>query len=145
MIRAYRALAVTLYFLGDFQTAHQYAMRGVQTWRSGGIQSPVEEISTPEVICLGYAAISACHFGEITFYRAAMAESISLAKELNDMHVLAWHCILPGISATLSAILLKRNAAVGFDRTVNASEFSALASWRRGFSRLGAERFRGHS
>ena len=44
MIRAYRALAVTLYFLGDFQTSYQHAMRGVQMWRSGGIQSPVEEI-----------------------------------------------------------------------------------------------------
>jgi hypothetical protein len=51
MLRACRALAVTLYFLGDFQTARQYAMRGVQIWRSGSVQSPVEEISTPEVIC----------------------------------------------------------------------------------------------
>ena len=89
MIRAYRTLSATFYWLGDFQTAHQYAMRGVQMWRSGGVQSPVEEISTPEVICLGYAAMSAWHFGEITFCRATMAESISLAKELNDMHALA--------------------------------------------------------
>ena len=89
MIRAYRTLAATHYFLGDFQTAHQYAMRGVQMWRSGGVQSPVEEISTPEVICLGFAALSAWHFGEITFCRATLAESISLAKELNDMHALA--------------------------------------------------------
>jgi hypothetical protein len=89
MIRAYRTLSATFYWLGDFQTAHQYAMRGVQMWRSGGVQSPVEEISTPEVICLGYAAMSAWHFGEITFCRAAMAESISLAKELNDMHALS--------------------------------------------------------
>jgi hypothetical protein len=51
MLRACRALAVTLCFLGDFQTARQYAMRGVQIWRSGSVQSPVEEISTPEVIC----------------------------------------------------------------------------------------------
>ena len=89
MIRAYRTLSATFYWLGDFQTAHQYAMRGVQMWRSGGVQSPVEEISTPEVICLSYAALSAWHFGEITFCRATMAESISLAKELNDMHALA--------------------------------------------------------
>ena len=34
MIGAYGALAVTLYFLGDFETARQYAMRGVQIWRS---------------------------------------------------------------------------------------------------------------
>ena len=25
--------------LGDFETARQYAMRGVQIWRSGGVQS----------------------------------------------------------------------------------------------------------
>ena len=30
MIGAYRALAVTLYFLGDFETARKYAMRGVR-------------------------------------------------------------------------------------------------------------------
>jgi hypothetical protein len=96
MIRAYRALAATHYFLGDFETARQYAMHGVQIWRSGGVQSPVEEISTPEVICLGYAALSAWHFGEITFCRATMAESISLAKELNDMHALAVALLFAG-------------------------------------------------
>ena len=40
-----------------------------------------------------------------------MAESISLAKELNDMHALAVALLSPGISATLSVILLKWNAA----------------------------------
>jgi tetratricopeptide (TPR) repeat protein len=89
MIRAYRALAVTLYFLGDFETARQYAMRGVQIWRTGGVQSPVEEISTPEVICQCYEAITAWHLGEITSCQATMIEAISLAKELNDMHALA--------------------------------------------------------
>ena len=34
-------------------------------------------------------AISAWHFGEIAFCQATIAESISLAKELNDMHALA--------------------------------------------------------
>jgi predicted ATPase len=96
MIRACRALAVTLYFLGDFEIAHQYAMRGVHILRSGGVQSPVEEISTPEVICLCYAAISAWHLGEITFCRAAMKDSILLARELNDMHALALVLLLAG-------------------------------------------------
>ena len=41
MIGAYSALAATLYYLGDFETARQYAMRGLQIWRSGGVQSPV--------------------------------------------------------------------------------------------------------
>src|SRR4029077_3938869 len=38
MIGAYRALAVTLYFLGDFESARQHAMHGVQIWRSGSVQ-----------------------------------------------------------------------------------------------------------
>ena len=89
MIGAYRALAVTLYFLGDFETARQYAMRGVQIWRSGGVQSPVEEVGAPAVACLCYEALSEWHFGEIASCQATMAEAISLAKELNDMHALA--------------------------------------------------------
>jgi hypothetical protein len=43
MMGAYRALACPLYFSGDFETARQHAMRGVQIWRSGCVQSPVEE------------------------------------------------------------------------------------------------------
>ena len=89
MIGAYRALAVTLYYLGDFETARQYAMRGVQIWRSGGVQSPVEEVDAPAVVCLCYEALSEWHFGEIASCQATMAEAISLAKELNDMHALA--------------------------------------------------------
>jgi tetratricopeptide (TPR) repeat protein len=89
MIGAYRALAGTLYFLGDFSSARQYAMRGVQVWRSGGVQSLVEEVVTPAVACLYYEALSEWHVGEKTSCRANMAEAISLAKELNDMHGLA--------------------------------------------------------
>jgi predicted ATPase len=98
MIGAYRALAVTLYFLGDFESARQYAMRGVETWRSGSVQSPVEEISTPEVICLIYAAVTDWHLREIVSCRATLAEAISRANELNDMHALAvalfWEAVL---------------------------------------------------
>jgi hypothetical protein len=38
MIRAYRALAVTLFSLGDFETARRYAVHGVQIWRSVGAE-----------------------------------------------------------------------------------------------------------
>jgi hypothetical protein len=89
MIRAYRTLAVTLCFLGDFETARRYALRGVQIWRSVGVQSSVEEISTPEVICLCNGAIAEWHLGEILLSRANMKEAVSLAKELNDTHGLA--------------------------------------------------------
>ena len=110
MIGAYSALAVTLYFLGDFETARQYAMRGVQIWRSGGVQSPVEEVNAPAVACLCYEALSEWHFGEIASCHATMAEAISLAKELNDMHALAVALVMQRFSPTMSVILLKWNA-----------------------------------
>ena len=101
MIGAYSALAGTLYFLGDFETARQYAMRGVQIWRSGGVQSHVEEVIAPAVACLCYEALSEWHFGEIASCQATMAEAISLAKELNDMHALALALYLGGVSCPL--------------------------------------------
>jgi hypothetical protein len=91
MMGAYRALAVTLYYLGDFESAQQYAMQGIQIWRSGSVQSPVEEITAPAVSCLIFEALSEWHFGEIASCQATMAEAISLAKELNDMHALNRH------------------------------------------------------
>jgi predicted ATPase len=89
LLGAYRALAVTLCFLGAFRTARKYAMRGVQIWRSGGIESLVEEPVPPAVACLSYAAICEWHLGEIASCQATMAEAVSAAKELNDMHALA--------------------------------------------------------
>jgi hypothetical protein len=86
MIGAYRALAVTLYFLADFEIARQNAMRGVQLCRSGGVQSHAEFLDAPVVVCLCYEALSKWHFGEIASSRPTMAEAISLAKELNDMY-----------------------------------------------------------
>jgi predicted ATPase len=89
MLGACRAFATTLYFSGDFDTTRQYAMRGVEIWRSEGVQSPVEEVMSPAVLCLCYEALSQWHFGEIVSSQAAIAEAISLAKELNDMHALS--------------------------------------------------------
>jgi predicted ATPase len=98
MMGAYRALAVTLFYLGDFESAREYAMRGIEIWRSGGVQSPVEEVTAPAVTCLCVEAVFEWHFGEINSCQATMAEGISLAKELNDMHALAvvlcWAAIL---------------------------------------------------
>jgi hypothetical protein len=44
MVGAYSALAATLYFLGDFEAALENATSGLQIWRSGVVQSPVEEV-----------------------------------------------------------------------------------------------------
>jgi predicted ATPase len=89
MIGAYRALAGTLYFSGDFGAARKCAMRGVEAWRSGGAPSHAEFLDAPAVVCLCYEALSAWHFGEIIPCQAAISEAISLAKELNDMNALA--------------------------------------------------------
>ena len=98
MTGACQALACTLCFLGDFETAQRYAMRGVQIWRPGGLQPPVEEVSAPAVMCLCFEALSKSRLGTIASSRSTMAEAISLAKELNDMYGLA--------SALLGAAIL---------------------------------------
>jgi adenylate cyclase len=85
---AYRALAVTFYCLGDFESARQYAMLGIQIWRSGSAQCQVEDAIPPAVSCLCFEALSKWHCEEISSCQATMAEAISLAKELNDMHAL---------------------------------------------------------
>ena len=89
MIGGCQALACTLCFLGDFEAAQRYAMRGVQIWRSGDLQPPIEEVSAPAVMCLCWGALSKLLLGDIASPRPAMAEAISLAKELNDMYGLA--------------------------------------------------------
>ena len=88
MIGAYRALAAPLYFSGDFETSRQYAMRGVQIWRLGGVQSSVEEVMSPAVVCMCFGALSQWHFGEIASSQAALAGGLSLARELKDMYAL---------------------------------------------------------
>jgi hypothetical protein len=99
MMGACHALAATLYFLGNFEDARKHAMRGVQIWRSGDGPSPVEDVETAAVTCLCYQALSEWHFGEIASSQAAMAEAMSLAKELNDMHGLAVTlCYAAGLS-----------------------------------------------
>jgi serine/threonine protein kinase/tetratricopeptide (TPR) repeat protein len=89
MIGGYRALAGTFYFMGEFESARQYAMHGVRVWRSGSVQHQVEEVASPTVMCLCYQALSEWHFGEIASSRATMAQTISLAKDLNDIQALA--------------------------------------------------------
>jgi predicted ATPase len=89
MVGGYRALAVTWYYLGNFEAAEQYARRGVELWRLGAVQSPVEQVNPPAVICLGYAALCEWHLGETASCQTAMAETIRLAKELSDAYALA--------------------------------------------------------
>src|SRR6516164_3223821 len=97
IIGAYRTLAVTQYFLGDLKTARRFTMSGLDIWRSGDVQSPVEELNAPAIVCLCYKAMLEWHFGEIASCQATAAEAISLAKELNDKHGLAVALLFAGI------------------------------------------------
>jgi predicted ATPase len=101
MIGGYRALAATLYWSGDFETARQYARQGVQIWRLGNVQPRTEDPYTPTVGCLCYAAMSEWQLGEIASSQVHMDEAISLAKELNDMHALAVALYFRGLLAQL--------------------------------------------
>jgi hypothetical protein len=99
MIWACNALAATLYFLGDFESARRFAMRAVDVWHSGGRQSLRGDLDSPVPGCLCYRALSEWHLGEIASCQANMDEAISLAKELKDMHALAVALFLAALLA----------------------------------------------
>jgi predicted ATPase len=98
MIGAYGYLAATLNFLGDFETARQNTLRGLQIWRSGSVHFPVEDFIAPPVHCLSNQALSEWHLGEVASCQATMAEAISLAKQLHDtqasVYLLYWSAFL---------------------------------------------------
>jgi serine/threonine protein kinase len=85
------ALEITFFFLGHFEAARQYAMRGIDLWRLGVVRPNMGEmfLDVPAVSCLIFDSLSAWHLGEIASCKATMTEAISLAKELNDTHALA--------------------------------------------------------
>ena len=136
MIGAYRALATTLCFLGDFEPARQYAMHGLEIWRSGGVPSQIEQVTAPSVACLYVGAMSEWHLGETASSKVTMAEAISLAKELNDLH---------GLAASLFfACLLSHCERIPADVHRLASELIELCT-RQNFALwlAGGEVFRG--
>jgi predicted ATPase len=96
---AYNALACTTYYLADFKEARQYAIRGVETWRSAVVRSAVQEVDAPVVSCLFHQSLSEWHLQESASGHRAMAEAISLARELNDMVTLANAIFNSGILA----------------------------------------------
>jgi predicted ATPase len=139
MMGAHRALAVTLYYLGDFESARQNAMRGVEIWRSGGVHSPVEEITAPAVSCLCFLALSGWHFGEIASCQVTMAEAISLAKELNDMHALTvalWNAaILAHLEGNPAQVERLASDLIELTTRQNFAQFLAGGEVFRGWAR----------
>ena len=66
---AYRPLSCTLHYLGDFEASRQYAIRGLQVWRSGNVHSYAEDLFAPIVGCLCYGG-----------YPSGISERSPLAK-----------------------------------------------------------------
>ena len=89
LMKAYMALAATLYYLGKFESAHDHATKGVAIWRSGEGKSQFEEIDAPEIAILCHKALCEWHFGEVISFRATIAEAISVAKAFQDGHGIA--------------------------------------------------------
>jgi tetratricopeptide (TPR) repeat protein len=88
MVGAYECLASAWYFCGNFDAAYESAVLGVDIWRSGKVQSPVEELMTPGVVCLSYKALAEWHLREPASYQATIGEAVSVANQLHDMHAL---------------------------------------------------------
>jgi hypothetical protein len=101
MIGACTALTITHYQLGDVETSGQYVKRGLDIWRSGGAQPAPEEAEVSAGACFCYDALLNWHSGETVSCQATMAEAISLAKELNDMHGLAAALVVAAVLAQL--------------------------------------------
>jgi tetratricopeptide (TPR) repeat protein len=90
LLGAYRALSCTLHYFGDFEAAREYALRGLQIWRSGSVRSHAEDLHSPVVSCLCFLTLSEWHLGNVTTSQTTIAEAISVAKELKDMNALAF-------------------------------------------------------
>jgi serine/threonine protein kinase/tetratricopeptide (TPR) repeat protein len=89
MLGAHRALAATLYYLGDFESALKYATGAVEIWRSGRARSSVEEVMSPTVVSLCMKALSEWHIQGFASCQATIAEAMSLADSLTDLQALA--------------------------------------------------------
>jgi tetratricopeptide (TPR) repeat protein len=130
MLGACEALAVTFYYLGEFETARQYAKSGIEISRSTGVRPFAHELIDPGVGCLMWWSLCEWHLGEIATCKTAMAESIALAKERNDMAGLGMALYCSGMLAHFEG-----NAAevesVGSD-LIELCTRQAFASWLPG-------------
>jgi hypothetical protein len=83
--------------------AREYALRGVKIWRSGVLESPIEEVNAPALSCLVFEAFCGWHIGETDSCHTTFAEAISIARERNDMRGLAVALLLAAVLAQLEA------------------------------------------
>ena len=138
-IGACRALSRTLLLLGDFEGVLRYTERGIQIWRSGGVQSYAEDPDTPVVACLCYKAFSEWHLGEITSSQANLDEGILLAKELKDMYGLAlalsWAAIFGQLEHNPAEVERLASDLIELSTRHNFSYWLAIGAIHRGWAR----------
>jgi hypothetical protein len=153
-------MAISLCCLGDLEAGQQYTRRAIRIWRSGVVRFVPEEVDVPIVSCLCHEAVFQLQFGDITSCHEGLADAISTAKELNDMHGLAaaltWAATvaqLEGIAAkteTLASELIELctrynfayfrtmgTALRGWARSVSGDPSQGLAWIERGISDFG--------
>jgi serine/threonine protein kinase len=136
---SYVALEITSFFLGNFEAARQYAMRGIQLWRLGVVRRSTEEmfLDVPAVSCLIFDSLSAWHLGEIASCKATMAEAISLAQELNDTHALAEALFCAAVLGQSDPAQAERSASdlIEVSRRHNFGFWLACGAILRGWAR----------
>jgi Serine/threonine protein kinase len=140
MIGAYSVLAMTLLYLGDFESGRQYARHGVQIWRSGNVHSFAEDFYTsPIVACLCHGAMCEWALGEIASSHANVNEAISIARELNDMHALAmalsWAATLGYAERNPAEVDCLTSDLIELCTRHNFAHFLALGAIFRGWAR----------
>jgi predicted ATPase len=139
MIGGYMAMAAILYCLGNLEAGQQYTRRSIQIWHSGLVRFAPEEVDVPVVTCLCYEAIFQWNFGDITSCHKALAEAISVAKELNDLHAfavaLSWAAAVAQLERTPAEVERLASELIGLSTRHNFVHFRTIGAVLRGWAR----------
>jgi serine/threonine protein kinase len=139
MIGGYMAMAAILYCLGDLEAGQQYTRRSIQIWHSGAVRFAPEEVDVPVVTCLCYEAIFQWNFGDITSCHEALAEAISVAKELNDMHAfavaLSWAAAVAQLERIPAEVERLASEMIELSTRHNFVHFRTIGTVLRGWAR----------
>jgi serine/threonine protein kinase/predicted ATPase len=138
MIGGYMAMAAILYCLGDLEAGQQYTRRSIEIWHSGPVRFAPEEVDVPVVTCLCYEAIFQWNFGDITSCHKALAEAISVAKELNDLHAfavaLSWAAAVAQLERTPAEVERLASELIGLSTRHNFVHFRTIGAVLRGWA-----------
>jgi tetratricopeptide (TPR) repeat protein len=127
LIGAYRALAITDYWIGKFPSALDDVRRGIAVWESQEVSVSVEEVTAPIVSCFSVEAQSLWHLGFPDKTLVQIQKAIDLAQNLSDMNALAValfnSCFVYHFCGQLEALLQSAQ------RVVEVSVRSSFALW----------------